>query len=58
LLLLDELVCWEPGFWAVAGTEYAIRRKEAARHREKSAGCRKDDLFEEDTIRFRRSHEV
>jgi hypothetical protein len=53
LLLLEEL-----GRWALAGTIDAQRNDEAARHREKSAWDRRDDLAGEDTIRIRRSHEV
>ena len=52
LLLLEEL-----GRCALAGKIDAERNSEA-RHREKSAGDRRDDLAGEDTIRIRRSHEV
>jgi hypothetical protein len=53
VLLLEELGCC-----AWAGKTDALRNNEAARHREKSAGYRKDDLAGEDTIRIRRSREV
>jgi hypothetical protein len=53
LLLLEEL-----GRWALAGKIDEKRNNEAARHREKSAWDRRDDLAGEDTIRIRRSHEV
>jgi hypothetical protein len=52
-LLLEELDCC-----ALAGKIDALRNNEAARHREKSAGDRKDDLAGEDTIGIRRSLEV
>jgi hypothetical protein len=51
--LLEELDCC-----ALAGTIDALRKNEAARHREKSARGRKDDLAGQDTIGIRRSLEV
>ena len=53
MLLLEELGCC-----ALAGMTDALRNNEAARHREESAGYRKDDLAGEDTIRIRRSRKV
>jgi hypothetical protein len=52
LLLLEEL-----GLWALAGID-TPRKNEPARHREKSAVDRRDDLAGKDTIRIRRSREV
>jgi hypothetical protein len=52
-LLLEELDCC-----ALAGRTDALKSNEAARHREKRAGCRENDLVGEDTIRIRRSHKV
>jgi hypothetical protein len=53
VLLLEEL-----GRCASAGDTEALSNSEATRHRGKSAGCRRNDLAGEDTIRVRRSHEV
>jgi hypothetical protein len=50
LLLLEELGCC-----ALAWKTDAPRKNGAARHRETSAGERKDGLAGEDTIRIRRS---
>jgi hypothetical protein len=54
----EELLLEELGSCALAGMTDALRNSEAARHRENSAGHRKDDLAGEDTIRIRRSREV
>ena len=44
LLLLEEL-----GFCALAGEMHAVQTNHAERHREKSAGGRRDDLAGEHT---------
>ena len=51
----EELLLEELGCCALARLADALRNSEAARHREKSAWHRKDDLVGEDTIRIRRS---
>jgi hypothetical protein len=53
VLLLEELGCC-----AFAGTEDALRRNEAAKHRKSAGFRREDDLVRKDTIGVRRSPEV
>jgi len=45
VLLLEELGCC-----ALAKGAEALRSNKTAKHREKSAGCRKDDLAGKDTV--------
>ena len=58
LSVSEELLLEELGCWALARMTDALRNSEAARHRENSAGHRKDDLAGEDTIGIRRSRKV
>jgi len=58
LSVSEELLLEELGCWALARMTDALRNSEAARHRENSAGYRRDDLAGEDTIGIRRSREV